>query len=236
VLFVDSAGQVITHASSDAEGRIEAWLLPGQVSFVASAEGYAPEQRSTVVPSHDLSIVLTPASSITGTVYQLGTGQRVAGVVVRATLEELASSERAPSAVSDENGAFTLTALGPGHYRVEASAARRHGQIPGSVQVGIAERVANVNIALEPAARVEGRVVTPDDETPCTHGYVTLGPSPQLAGDQSPLLPLLRMEDSISKGTWYSMAFHSANTTSAFSAPAMFRKRTRRSWWSAMPA
>jgi hypothetical protein len=64
--------------------------------------------------------------------------------------------------------------LAPGAYRLSASSSQHRADDAVVTHLGVAEQVAGVEIQVEPATYVEGRVIIEPDASPCTVGYVVL--------------------------------------------------------------
>jgi hypothetical protein len=136
---------------TDDHGRFEIWVAPGPVGVVAFAEGYAPATENGTAPGA-FEILLSPESSIAGTVIDSKTHRPVAGVAVQAMLVTWNAS--ASTDFTDDQGRFRITHLEPGRYDAVARAASGYGRSDGSVRVGLGQHVEDVVIILHPAFRI----------------------------------------------------------------------------------
>ncbi|MEZ4399246.1 MAG: carboxypeptidase regulatory-like domain-containing protein [Kofleriaceae bacterium] len=171
------AGTVIGVAGTtrtDADGRFTLWSAPGLAHLSAHADGYAPSDRDVPAPTARAQILLTPASSLAGTVVTAGDAQPVADAIVAVALED---NQPAASARSDAQGRFRLTRLVPGRYKPGASGDGYRGEAAESVLLGLGQSVDGVVIVVHPASRVRGTVVIDHGRgkvEPCPRGSVTL--------------------------------------------------------------
>ena len=166
-----------TSVASDDEGHFLARVGSVRVTAIASASGYASARAYHVAPTEDLTLVLTPASSIAGKVVTVAEGRPVVGaqVFARSTDPSVAGSGEG---VSREDGAFEIGGLEPGQYSLYAVARGFQGRASGVQEVSLAQSLAGVDVLVSPARQVSGRVVIQDagSARPCEQGYVTLGP------------------------------------------------------------
>jgi protocatechuate 3,4-dioxygenase beta subunit len=137
---------------ADEHGAFSLWVAPGEIRLHASASGYAPTDVDATAPDR-VAIVLTPESSIDGTVVD-ATGQPVADADVSANAVDVHEH-----ATSDERGHFHIEHLAPARYDIIAHTATGYGRSAGSVLVALAAHVDNVVITLHAAYRVTGRVL-----------------------------------------------------------------------------
>jgi hypothetical protein len=148
-------------AETDATGAFVLWVDPGDVVVEASAEGYASARdRGTAPGTFDL--LLTPESSLAGTVVDALTGQPVAGVSVEADGEWSGAGDTDPRDITDDKGGFRIARLVPGRYVATARSASGYGASAGSTLVGLGQHVDGVVVKLHPAVRVTARVLLPD--------------------------------------------------------------------------
>jgi hypothetical protein len=157
---------------SDAAGKFSLWVSPGRVRVAATAEGYAPGDAWGAAPG-SFDILLTPESSLAGTVIDAATGEPVVGVTVTVDSNDSAVTDRDPRDITDEHGAFRVARLGPGRYLAHARAPHGYGMSEGSVLVALGQHVDGVTIRLHPAYRVTGTVVRPDGSA-CDEASVSL--------------------------------------------------------------
>jgi protocatechuate 3,4-dioxygenase beta subunit len=183
--------QTGTQTTTDAAGRFEvAGLAQGR--GYASAAGYATEQFWDAGGTDEIAVELSRLAAIEGRVVAAADGRPVEGAVVRATSRRAAADE-AVSTVSGADGAFRLEGATPadawvfvrggGWVSVGLGTARGDGANPFFVAAG--DRGPLV-LAVEPAARVEGRVIDVGG-APVAGARVTawtgaFGHSPKLGG------------------------------------------------------
>lgn len=114
-------GAVELHATSDAEGafRLDG-IAAGEVVLRARRDGSLPWQRTVRAPAEGLEVRLERGGAVSGTVLD-AKGEPLAGVPVWA---QAAGSKRAAplqTTRTDRAGAFQLSGLADGEYRVVAS-------------------------------------------------------------------------------------------------------------------
>lgn len=120
-VVLDIAGGAIVHArirtsseswseltgiavDADEQGRFSLWADPGEIVVTASADGYAPNRTLGRAPG-TFEILLTPESSLVGTVVDAATEQPVAGArVIVGTLDE--ANDRAGSMSATRRASF----------------------------------------------------------------------------------------------------------------------------------
>lgn len=158
---------------SDNEGRFSASVPKGNVTLRAEADGYAPTMSTYVAPTQDIILALTPESTVHGTVVELGTGKRIAGVSILAHPQ--GAAPRHPQTVSNEAGEFEIRGLDPGRYLFSAEGDHHRGATSRPVEVGLAERLVDLQIEVEPAALIVGRVEIAGSGAPCPEGRAVLG-------------------------------------------------------------
>jgi hypothetical protein len=172
VRFVDALTPTLEVLADD-EGRFSASVPNGSVTLRAEADGYAPTTAAHVAPSQNIILALTPESIVRGTVVEMGTGKRVAGVSIFA--HPRGGSPRHPQTTSNEAGEFEVRGLDPGRYLFTAEGDHYRGGTRRLVEVGLAERLVDLQIEVEPAALVLGRVEISGSGAPCPQGRAILG-------------------------------------------------------------
>ena len=163
--------QTSVETRTDALGNFELWAAAGGVTIRFEAAGYVPASRWVVAPSQRVALQLTPASSISGSVVDESSGKPVAGVEVRALFE--GKRGRSAAAVSGDDGQFTLSGLEAGRYVITAEHERFRARDVLATQVAVAENQKSLNVPLQPAVSVFGKVVSTEGE-PCVGGRVSL--------------------------------------------------------------
>ena len=161
-----------TYASSatvetDDAGAFRLWVAPGSIGVSAEAEGYAADIAWGTAPG-TFELVLTPESTLAGTVVDARTHEPVAGATVTLSREG-GRIGGGGNDITDEHGGFRFDRLGPDRYSEHAIATRGFGRSDGSVAVGLGQHVDGGVVELQPAARVAGTVLiagTPDKPCP----------------------------------------------------------------------
>lgn len=164
---------------ADANGAFTLWVREGGMRVEARADGYAPAEQYASAPG-SVTLLMTPESSISGTVVD-GSGAPVIGADVSAVYIGTRVTTR-----TDDRGAFRVGSLEPGRYEISATSEHGHGELPGSVLVGLAENVTGIVVRMDPAARISGRVVMPDGHD-CPGASVLLRDMTRL-GEEMPML------------------------------------------------
>jgi hypothetical protein len=169
------SGSAYPAIETDDTGKFSMWVRPGDLSVTANADGYAPGSDRGRAPGK-LEILLTPESSLSGTVVDAKTGAAVAGVAVEVSTGEWGGwSDSSPGDLTDEAGKFRVTRLAPGRYISVARAPKGYGHSEGSTLVGLGQHVSGVVVKLYPAFQVSGRVVIPGEKRPtCKHSSMYL--------------------------------------------------------------
>lgn len=144
---------------SDDKGHYELWVRAGEISVLAVADGYAGAVQSGEAPGK-IDVVLTPESSLAGTVVDATSGAPVAGVKVGLDSDD-------ETDVTDDKGHFNIQRINPGRYIAIARAPKGYGKSAGSTLVGLGQHVDGVTIKLWPAQQVVARVVVGADKQPC---------------------------------------------------------------------
>jgi protocatechuate 3,4-dioxygenase beta subunit len=165
-------------ARSLADGRFRLWVAPGYVMLIARADGYADSWSSARAPGQTVEILLTPESTLSGRVVQVGTGAPVSGARVASAgpgdWSPDSVGDLGSVALADDQGRFRLTRLPPGRYKPVARSARGYGQARESVLLGLGQSTGGLVIELHPATAVTGRVLVAGSEAPCPTSWVSL--------------------------------------------------------------
>jgi hypothetical protein len=158
---------------SDDGGRFAFSLPEGSILVAAEADGYAPSRAQAVAPSRDVKLVLTPGASVRGVVIAAESRQPLPGMRVRAVLSSNRNAPLFASAISDERGAFRIEGLEPGAYALSALGGPWFGELPRSIDLGLADQVGDVELIVSAAAEVSGRVMR-ESGGACEQGFVAL--------------------------------------------------------------
>ena len=174
---------------TDEGGHFSVWVSEGDVYVEAEADGYADGYERGVAPG-TFQILLTPASSIAGTVVDSTTNEPVGGVPVDVATDLRTASFGSPADITDDHGRFLLDRLKPERYYVIAREPRRVGSSESSTMVGLGQHADNVVVKLYPAMRVEGKVlIAGSPPTPCKEASMSLslpGRNDSLYSERSP--------------------------------------------------
>lgn len=128
------------------------------MTVVAEAEGYAPARVQHLAPSSSLSLRQTPGATISGRVFEAGTRRALAGIEVEAVARRNRLDPLAPGAISGELGEFRISGLEPGSYSLEARGDQHRGARRAALELGVAEHIEGIELALAGAAAVSGKV------------------------------------------------------------------------------
>ena len=168
---------------TDDSGTFSLWVKPGDVMVSAAADGYADGSDFGRAPGK-VNVLLTPESSLAGTVVDANTNEPVAGVTV-----EAAGQENGGSDITDDDGHFHVSRITPGRYTLVARSPHAYGHSDGSTRVGLAQHVTGVVVKLYPAFQISGRVVEPGDRrATCKRSWLNLRqaePSRSLQGTRN---------------------------------------------------
>jgi protocatechuate 3,4-dioxygenase beta subunit len=155
---------------TDDKGQFTLWVSKGHHGVTAAADGYADSTDYLHAPGK-AEILLTPESSLSGSVVDGTSGQPVEGA--RVTLGDWSEAE---TTFSDTAGKFRIPRIGPGRRTLTARTDRGYGRTEGSVLVGLGQHVDGITVKLYPAARFEARIVIAgsDPKKPCEHPRASL--------------------------------------------------------------
>lgn len=183
--FVDGTTPT-TELETDAEGRFTTWTEAGRITLRAESAGYAPVTVHRSAPSRDVRLVLTPESTLRGTVVAAGTRTPIANVRVLGAAA--GSTPKAPAASSDEDGRFVLRQLEPGLYTLVGESEHWRGTSTRPIELGLGESVDDVLLEVVPAVSIVGRVLRAGNR-PCQRGRVILGPPHALSAPSATPAP-----------------------------------------------
>lgn len=178
-----SDAQVFSDAAltyTDADGRFSLWLdVSSFVELRVSAEGYARATITENRPSaRELEIQLRPEVVLVGRVISADTGEPVAGVPVVAKAPPMllvtGGFATQPHVLTDANGRFRFTGLGPGRYKPEVHAGGFRGMARESVLLVLGVEPEELVIRVHPARQLAGRVVRAGSGGSCDAGGVTI--------------------------------------------------------------
>jgi protocatechuate 3,4-dioxygenase beta subunit len=149
-------GPTVTSETDD-QGVFAVWVNPGGVRIEARAEGYADNSESVHAPGK-VEILLTPESSVSGTVVDAASGQPVEGARVMVGASEW-GWESGETTFTNAAGGFRVTRLTPGRVVAIARTEHGYGRTEGSTLIGLGQHVDGVIVKLFPAHRLEGKVL-----------------------------------------------------------------------------
>jgi protocatechuate 3,4-dioxygenase beta subunit len=157
---------------TDGEGRFTLSAPAGRITLLASADGYAPGFANRTAPTSGVQVILTPSSSMSGSVIT-EEGQPVGNITVTARTQ----TDSMRSATTDQAGRFALSGLSPGVYQVRALGKGWIGDSTATVTLGLADAVRDVTITVNEAVSIRGTLLA-EDRSVCAHGRVHIGPGP----------------------------------------------------------
>jgi hypothetical protein len=173
-------GEIEATALSGSDGRFLLGVASQSIELCAQHDGYSLECMYAAAPSEDNAFRLLPASSIVGRVVMEGTGAAVPGATVKAT--SLVRSHNPPrSSQTDDDGAFSITALPAGSYGLEATSPSARSR-EARVVVSIGETSEPVLLVSTPAVQLTGEVLV--DDAPCKSGRVRMSGSVVVAAEE----------------------------------------------------
>jgi protocatechuate 3,4-dioxygenase beta subunit len=154
---------------ADDAGKFSLWVRPGQVGLTAIADGYAEGGTQGHAPGK-FEILLTPESSLSGTVVDATTNQPIEGAHVTVASSDSWSQDTLD--ITNAQGKFRIRRLTPGRYVAQARTPHGYGRTDGSTRVGLGQHVDGVVVRVFPAHRIEGKIVIGADKKPCVDGGV----------------------------------------------------------------
>jgi protocatechuate 3,4-dioxygenase beta subunit len=167
-----NAGEFGVAVDADDGGKFSLWVRPGQVAIIATADGYAPGSADGHAPGK-FEILLTPESSLSGTVVDATTNQPIEGARVLVKASDSWGGDTAAD-ITNAQGKFRVNKLVPGRYVAEARTAHGYGRTEGSTRVGLGQHADGGIVRVFPAHRIEGKIVIGDGKKPCVDGHVWL--------------------------------------------------------------
>jgi len=160
---IASLNFLIENAKTDKEGHFTlANLLDASYMLMVRAKGYQPSRAvNRDAGSEQVTIQLTPAASVSGTVTDAETGKPVQkfsmAVTANAQLGTIPSKLR--QRFHDENGRFHYTDVAPGNMYVLAEAKGYAGGRFGPIAISVGQHVEDVVVRMMRGATLRGRVV-----------------------------------------------------------------------------
>ncbi|HTV18807.1 MAG TPA: carboxypeptidase-like regulatory domain-containing protein [Polyangiaceae bacterium] len=155
---------------SDGSGAFQLDVSRGAHWLHVRAEGYSQQRLHVLAPRDALSVMLAPASSLTGRVIAQGSREPMPNIDVTARsvsgLDVPLRSER-----SRADGRFAVTELPPGAYALQATSAQwRSDEL--WVSLGVAHDSSPVELVVRAASQLAARVLV--GGMPCHDGWVQL--------------------------------------------------------------
>jgi len=146
--------QQITQTTN--EGEFELWLARGEYQLSVHHLDYAPHTSELLIGGSEFSqdINLIPGGSIEGVVLAVDSMLPVPGAVIFSS-----TGAHKQGAVSDERGRFRLARVPPGTTQLRASASGSTTLNPQTVDLGVGETRGEIELFLEAAYDIRGRVV-----------------------------------------------------------------------------
>ncbi len=156
-------------ALTAADGTYELSLPDGEYRVNASHDDYTPDGESAEIAGKPVTLdfTLIPGAVVRGQVIARDTGKPVRGAIVKAEAERRSTLGRdvQRTAVSDEKGEFVLRGLASGSLELEARGRGYASSQPTVVQVGIGEEVDGIQVFVDGAFSISGRVVKKGTKT-----------------------------------------------------------------------
>jgi hypothetical protein len=174
-------------ATSDSQGDFSLWGAPGSISLVATAVGYASGRASGYAPGQVFSIHLVPGSTLVGRVVIAGSETPVADARIASIAVEGGSAQ--VTVQSGVDGRFRVDGLAPGRYRLEATAEGREGYSRSSITLGMGETSGEIELEMDRAYVVVGRVLEKASGAPCPGGTVTIADAAQNESSEAEIRP-----------------------------------------------
>ena len=168
-------------ARSGVEGEFALWTRPGTRSLEVVAAGYVEHRQLAAAPSEAVRIVLMPASELVGRVVRDENSAPVAGAEVRATQGPY---EVSAPVYTNAEGEFVISGLAPGRYGVHAAWSGPEGktqpeaaEAPSQIVLPLLGRNEAVELRLQAADMMRGRIVVAETGEPCSMGGAVLLPT-----------------------------------------------------------
>ena len=162
-------GEIVAAAFTDRDGRYRLTLAPGAYVVSGEREDYVRASANLELAdgARTLDLRLVPAGVVEGVVKDVASGAPVAGAKVEASTAQLGrfgGMHRGASVTTDARGQFRLAGLTPGAIALSArvDVDGRQSREPTEVLLGIGEQVAGVELWVEVAPYLAGRVVDAD--------------------------------------------------------------------------
>lgn len=152
---------MMTAAVSDADGRYQLWLRPGNYELGAQHLDYSTFETEIHLgkSERELDLKLVPATTVEGVVRRVSDNEPVAGAIV-----QVGGASRMVG-ISDSEGRFRFQRLSAGTVSLQA---RFHSAITASalsLELGIGETRSDLELWLEPGANISGRVLDDQGES-----------------------------------------------------------------------
>lgn len=179
-----SVGDGPAGTMTDDTGTFELWSAPGRRYLSATADGYVPGAAEISAPTDQAEIYVAPESSVHGKVVDADTGETLAGVSIRASLQTRVWSSAfalsyGGSTVTDDEGNFEIDGLTAGRFNLIVDDREAYGQYPGSValRLGQATGPIEVRATVRSGTPFSGRLVDADSGQPVLDCNFDLSPA-----------------------------------------------------------
>lgn len=149
------------------DGTYQLSLPDGEYELSATHDNYTRARRSAEVDGKPVTVdfTLIPGGVIRGQVVARDSGQPVPRALVAVRPERRSRGSGTPSVLTDADGNFVVRGLSSGGMAIEA---RGHGYAssqPTVVQLGIGEEVDGIQVLVDRAFTISGRVVEKGTQT-----------------------------------------------------------------------
>ena len=172
-------------ASCDEGGEYQLSLANGQYMVWAFHADYVPHLELIEVSGGPLTLDfrLAPGAVVEGQVKHLGSNDPLAGATVAYATERSsafglwAGASGAGTTIADSDGRFRIAGLGSGALRLTATGDNARTAEPTHIPLGIAEHRSDIELFVESAYRIRGRVVDANSGEGVGEMLVTLASS-----------------------------------------------------------
>jgi len=157
----DLAGTADLVAVTKSDGTYQLSLADGEWDLRAAHDEYTSAHANVELSGQPLKrdFVLTPGAVVRGTVVARDSGKPVAGAWIIADSSGGRGGGFDTSTRGDDQGNFVLKGLRPGALSVRAQGPGYASTQPTVVEIGIGEQVDNVQVLVDRAFTISGRVV-----------------------------------------------------------------------------
>ncbi len=148
-------------ALTGSDGTYQLTLQDGQFTISASHDDYTTEYRSVPLAAQPVALdfVLAPGGVIRGKVIERDTGNPLPNALVELRDAHAGYGQEHGSAISDNDGTFTIRGVPSGGFSIYAVGRGYASAAQMPIAVGIGEQIADVQVLVDRAFSISGRVV-----------------------------------------------------------------------------